>query len=247
MIGIYYIKCKLNKKVYIGSSINIKQRFEKHFYLLKYNKHTNRYLQNVYNKYGFDSFNYGIIEFCKEEILLEREQYYIDNNKNLLNIVLIDVTRPSLDKETRDRISNTINERIKNGIIPRFNKGNFKKNNIPWNKGKKYDSTEHLKVSKTITLAFLKGRKSFSKTLRENAPEIYVYNLNNKFLGKWRSSKDLEEYSLNKNCILKFHMILRNKLGRNEYSPYILKSITINKSIKTNKPYKGLIFKTVPL
>lgn len=123
----------------------------------------------------------------------------------------------------------------------------LKKNSTPWNKGKQYESTDHLKVPKTRTKKLIEQKKLYSKYLRDNAPEIYVYDLNNNFLGKWNSSKDLEDYSKFENCILNSHMILRNKNGRNGLSPYLLKSTNINKSIKTNEAYKGLIFKTVPL
>lgn len=34
MIGIYYIKCIINNKVYIGSSINIEQRIKRHIWIL---------------------------------------------------------------------------------------------------------------------------------------------------------------------------------------------------------------------
>jgi len=87
-IGIYKITNKTNKKVYIGSSMNIKARISKHKSQLRNKKHRNGHLQNSWNKHGEDSFNFEIIETVKTfELLLEREQFYLDNTKNKYNIL----------------------------------------------------------------------------------------------------------------------------------------------------------------
>ena len=82
---------KLNKKIYIGSSENLKRRKNAHFNKLNSNKHKNIYLQRSYNKYGEENFNFEIIEECEDKTkLLEREQFlldiYFDNCKNCYNI-----------------------------------------------------------------------------------------------------------------------------------------------------------------
>ena len=58
--GIYLLE--INGKKYIGSSINIKKRLRRHRTMLRNNKHDNKYLQNLYNKYK--SCYYSIIEEC---------------------------------------------------------------------------------------------------------------------------------------------------------------------------------------
>lgn len=76
--GIYEIK-NIHKDIrYIGSSKDIGKRWKNHLNYLKKNKHRNSYLQNVFNKHGFDNFTFSIIEECSEEDLKIREQYYID-------------------------------------------------------------------------------------------------------------------------------------------------------------------------
>ena len=84
--GIYKITNIKNGKVYIGSSLNLKTRIQKHFADLKNNKHHSVHLQRAYNKYGINSFKYEILEFIyfnedrlvlKKE-LLDREQYWMD-------------------------------------------------------------------------------------------------------------------------------------------------------------------------
>ena len=68
--GIYRIKNVINEKSYIGSSINIKSRIQRHKSELKNNKHSNLKLQRAYIKYGVSSFSY-IIEEVFEEITRE--------------------------------------------------------------------------------------------------------------------------------------------------------------------------------
>lgn len=87
--GIYKIKSKLEEnKFYIGSAVNIVNRFNIHKYTLKNNKHKNCIIQNYFNKHG-NVLEYEIIEFCKKEDLIKREQYYIDILKPKWNIAKI--------------------------------------------------------------------------------------------------------------------------------------------------------------
>lgn len=247
MIGIYFIKCTINKKVYIGSSINIDSRLKRHVWYLKKNQHPNQYFQNIYNKYGIENLKFGIIELCDEEILFKREQYYIDNNKNLINIVTTDIKRLTHNKEICKKISKKLTEMFKNGEIERYNSGSFKKGSEPWNKGKKYKSTDHLKVPKTNTKKLVESRKLVTEKKRENNyPEIEVYDSNNNIVGRYRSAADLRDLSLNENFELIPYMNLRNKKGRNGYSPYLLQTVNILISAKNNKSYKGLFFKLLP-
>ena len=78
MTGIYKIENLVNNKVYIGQAVNINNRWKGHLKELKHNNHTNRHLQNAWNKYGEENFKFDIIEECEEDKLTEREQYWID-------------------------------------------------------------------------------------------------------------------------------------------------------------------------
>jgi group I intron endonuclease len=77
--GIYCIKNTENNKRYVGFSVDIHRRFVTHKKLLKDNKHTNSHLQNAYNKYGKDCFEYFIVQELPEdnEILCDFEVYWI--------------------------------------------------------------------------------------------------------------------------------------------------------------------------
>lgn len=83
--GVYLIKNKINEKIYIGSTIDFKERWNKHI-TGKGNKH----LFNSFEKYGLDNFDFVILEYVdstnKRESLFEKEQKWMDfydikNNK----------------------------------------------------------------------------------------------------------------------------------------------------------------------
>ena len=76
--GVYKIENSVNGKYYIGSSNNIYRRWKEHIKLLNRNNHHSPHLQFAWNKYGEKNFKFSILEECDEEILLEKEQFYID-------------------------------------------------------------------------------------------------------------------------------------------------------------------------
>lgn len=79
--GIYKIRNKINGKFYLGSSEKIKRRWNEHKSLLRRNKHCNGILQKAWNKYGEENFELSVIEECMVNVLLEREQFYLDTMK----------------------------------------------------------------------------------------------------------------------------------------------------------------------
>ena len=78
LCGIYVITCIPTGKLYVGSSQNITRRFTKHRSLLRLNKHPNRHLQNAWNKYGHEAFNFSVLETTDSDELINREQYWVD-------------------------------------------------------------------------------------------------------------------------------------------------------------------------
>jgi len=72
--GIYLIK--IGKYRYVGQSIDITNRIKQHKRSLKQNRHSNYYMQNVYNKYK--EFEYVILCKCEEVYLTILEQTYIN-------------------------------------------------------------------------------------------------------------------------------------------------------------------------
>jgi group I intron endonuclease len=112
LVGIYKIINLINNKVYVGSAVNIKNRFKTHKRLLKNHKHFNNHLQSSYIKYGEGQFRYDIIETTSTEELLEKEVCWIkllnaNNNEYGYNKRLIVNSNLGikLSEETRRKLS----------------------------------------------------------------------------------------------------------------------------------------------
>lgn len=76
--GVYEIRCLPNKKFYIGSAVNLRERWRNHIYTLNLGKHRNIHLQNAWNKYGEAAFIFTILQLVEKNILLQTEQVWID-------------------------------------------------------------------------------------------------------------------------------------------------------------------------
>lgn len=82
-IGIYELRNVVNKKIYVGKSINLAWRWKNHIHLLRTGKHHNIYLQRAWNKHGKDAFNFSVLEYCEVDLLNEREMFWIRELKSL--------------------------------------------------------------------------------------------------------------------------------------------------------------------
>ena len=88
-IGIYKITNLLDNKTYVGQSVDIEKRWSTHRAELNNNYHCNTYLQNAWNKYGEDNFDFSIIEECAASQLNQREIYWVsqyDSYENGYNL-----------------------------------------------------------------------------------------------------------------------------------------------------------------
>lgn len=80
-IGIYYIRNKVNGKIYIGQTRDrFIERYWNHKWKLNNNSHDNKYLQRAWNKYGEDSFEFYVVHILKnDENIDDLEITYIDS------------------------------------------------------------------------------------------------------------------------------------------------------------------------
>ena len=82
MQGVYKILNRKNGKFYIGSSVDIEKRFNSHRKKLIAGTHNNKHLQNAWNKYGEDSFEFFVLEEVPNiNELRNRETYYLQSTE----------------------------------------------------------------------------------------------------------------------------------------------------------------------
>ena len=86
--GIYQIINTITNDLYIGSSINLKYRKNRHSKDLRKGNHHSVILQRAVNKYGIINFKFRIIELCEKELLISKVQYYIHKLKPKYNIYI---------------------------------------------------------------------------------------------------------------------------------------------------------------
>lgn len=77
--GIYLIISLIDSRGYIGSSKCLYKRFLYHKNDLIKKRHDNRHLQHFCNKYGIENLSFELLEYCDKKVIIEREQYYLDN------------------------------------------------------------------------------------------------------------------------------------------------------------------------
>lgn len=117
MIGIYKITSN-TKKIYIGQSVNIYERFRR--YKLIQNCKTQHRLYNSLIKHGVENHKFEVIEECIIEQLNERERYWQDYydaiGENGLNLKLTETNDKSgfCSEEVRSKLS-TAKKNVFNG------------------------------------------------------------------------------------------------------------------------------------
>jgi len=75
-----------NGKRYIGSAKNLKRRLLKYFNVALISEDLSMAIYRALLKYGYSKFSLTILEYCDLDVLLEREQHYIDSLKPEYNI-----------------------------------------------------------------------------------------------------------------------------------------------------------------
>jgi group I intron endonuclease len=156
--GIYRISNSVNNKQYIGSSLDIEDRFKRHKRLLKNGIHFNRHLQYAYNKYGEEVFKFEVILYCEPEIRTKLEEKIIKIlEPNVYNIELSPAKRvyARRSEATKEKISQKLKGRVmskdtrekmslaKKGTIRTESHQNNLTNSL---KGKKRNSVQRAKM-----------------------------------------------------------------------------------------------------
>ena len=198
--GIYIIQNLVNGNIYIGSSINIRKRFSQHKSTLRHNTHRNKHLQNAWNKYGEENFEFIIIEHHSyPEKVLGRENKYIKlYNPEYNNILVNSEGRFFHSEETKRKIGIKSREKfIKNPELKQ-KLIDLHKGKPAWNKGKVncMSIEQRLKQSDSIKKRgpISHSREIIDKIAAKNSIPIDQYDLDGNFIKTWKSAAEAARF-----------------------------------------------------
>jgi len=89
--GVYSIVCNSTGEFYIGSTTYLKRRWSQHLTTLRDGTHHNKNLQSLYNRVGPQALSFQTLESIEDNYLTDRENYYLESNKDnplMLNIMV---------------------------------------------------------------------------------------------------------------------------------------------------------------
>lgn len=207
--GVYQIENLVNNKVYIGSSANVYNRAYTHKTKLKKRKHSNQHLESSYHKYGFNKFKFNIIEYCEKDNITEIEQSYIDKRNPEYNKRKIAQNNTGVykSKETREKISESLKEKYRNGLEP------YKQQHL-WEEVEQYDLDGNLiNTFKNKAIADRevgKGHCKISEVVKKDGGTAYGY--------QWKvkgSNKDIKKFA-SKNSRSKVTKVTNVKTGESK-------------------------------
>jgi group I intron endonuclease len=227
--GIYKIINKINGKYYVGSSINLNIgsdcRLKTHARYLKSNRHKNDYLQNAWNKYGKNAFEFVVVEIVDpvKEKLLMVEQKYLDIAKNepnkTYNLCFIASGAGELSEYSKKKKSDSLKRSYKNNPKLIENHINFMKAYFSDPKNKEYLKTEKYRESLRV------GQKLRHANVTQKKKHIEI--MNSERVKKKISDGVLKKY---KEC-----PELKKKIGESKKS----KTVYTFKNVNTNEVFTG--------
>jgi group I intron endonuclease len=208
---IYEIRNKLNNKVYIGSTTNDNRRKKEHFNELRKNRHHSNYLQNSFNKYGEENFEFKVIAKFTDidrKKLFEEEKYYMNKYNSMdsaFGYNMVEVSENGgCDFSEDQRLIMSIKAKDSKQILA------INKNNDTF----KYHSISYASRELNLTLAEIQRvlnnkqkyagnfifvhEDSYDKNFdystiigvdNRNGSKILQYDLNGKLINKWDKQK----------------------------------------------------------
>lgn len=223
--GIYRITSLTNSKFYIGSSNNLSAWFRTCFNIDQLIR-SNMYIYKAILKYGYSNFTLEIFEYCEPNLLIYREQYYIDLLKPEYNILKI--------VGFTFGYKHTIDTKLKMSILRTGERNNM------------YNKKHTKQTREAISLA-LKGKSRIEHSHTHTA--ITRAKIGQAHIGKVLSKETKLKLSLVTIGISLKVFDIKNNFKEfpsiNSAAKYLnANGSTINTVIKKGKSYKNLIFKS---
>lgn len=210
--AIYLIKCLVNNKIYIGSSVNLRNRINRHYNDLINNKHSSKHLQNAFNLHGDENFIVEVLEFCDREELLLKEQHFLDLYKpwdRKIGYNTCDVAGSPSKRVLSDEHKNKISEGLKGRKVSEetkkkigdANRGKTQPKDAVeksrlYNLGKKHSEESIEKRAKKYSFIDSKGNIHIGTNLKRFAEKhgLHRFNLNEVLIGVRKSHKGFKKY-----------------------------------------------------
>lgn len=250
---IYKIVNIVNGKIYIGSTINYKRRISAHLSRLNKNEHHSIKLQNSYNKYGIDNFEFIILEEVEDvRILIETEQKWIDTLTPELNMTTIAGLNCHIGLKRSNETKKKISESLKGKKLSEEHKESVRKTLT----GRKLsdEHKENIKKGLNNSEKFKQSKENkekydkIKKTRIENGGYIITEDHKLKISESLKKqnlqsaiSITIEKYSLSGELLDTYPSMIKaeidNNIGRGGLYYNIIK--------QNKKEYKGFLWKIV--
>ena len=176
--GIYTITHIESGKVYVGLSVDIKSRWKQHRSFVKTNRRSAIY--SAIRKYGLHAFRFEVVEECSQDVLEQREQYWIaklDSYNNGYNLTAGGESNKVVSEATRKKISMALTGKIQSKELVEKRASKLR--------GMKR-TPEQNKAKSELMKGVGKGRK---------LPEWVKEKIGKPFLGKKHSAKSIQKMS----------------------------------------------------
>jgi group I intron endonuclease len=251
--GIYLIHNLVNGKQYVGSSKNLTQRLSSYYSLSKLLD--NRYISRSIMKYGHDNFSVLILELIEsneniKKDLLNREQFYLDLLKPVLNINPIAGSSLGYQhsEETKQllsslRMGKSLSEETKQLLSQLFS-GEL---NPFWGKTHNLDTLTRMKLSKIGELNPMFGKEKSPEFIEQMYRD--KSGSNNPMWGKIHSEETLNKM---RKSVYVYDAISKELIKKYDSSIMVKKDLkmgydTLKKYLNSGKSFKGKIFSSIPL
>lgn len=270
--GIYLLHNLVNGKQYVGSTIDLRRRLYAYYSPSKLID--GRYISNSILKYGHNNFTVLIVEIIEpsdniKTDLLNREQYYIDLLKPVLNLnptagsslgfKHLDETKALLaklrtGKPLSDKTKQLLSELFSSpgpvgpgGVSAGRSPGRGGELNPFWGKTHNLDTLTRMKLAKIGELNPMYGRDKSPEFIEQMYKD--KHGSNNPMWGKTHSEDTLNKMRKGVYVYdaLTMELIKEYKSTLSAKTDLRMGYDTLKKYLNTNKPFKGKIFSSIPL
>jgi len=142
--GIYKITNTVTNDYYIGSSVNIYARTDRHKRDLRAGRHANRFLQRSWNVYGEGAFTFEVIIYCDKADKLFYEQVLLDSLNpafNLAKDALAPMQGRKHSEETKKAMSKTrLGRTVSEETRVKMGEASKKRNHPKWSEERKEEA-----------------------------------------------------------------------------------------------------------